>query len=143
MFNVDKVLKETAGIYHVYAMLAGPIIKIGVSNNLLQRFNMIYNEYVCRSYSAVLYDVNAYEYPLQLIGYVKGDGQVEGLIHSLIFDKKVPEDKLWGREWFYADSQLLSYVDCMNNCRINGISGIEVFNKIRDLRSEQIGEYAI
>lgn len=143
MFNVDKLLKETAGIYHVYAMLAGPIIKIGVSNNLLQRFNMIYNEYICRPYSAVLYDVNAYEYPLQLIGYVQGNGQVESLIHSVIFDKKVPDSKGWGREWFYADDELLSYVDCLNECRKQGVAGIDVYDKIRNMKSNRIGEYQI
>ena len=143
MFNVDKILKETAGIYHVYAMAAGSVIKIGVSNNLLQRFNMIHNEYVLRNYSKVIYDQAAYEYPLRLIAYVKGDGQTEGLIHSLLYDKKVPDDMGWGREWFYSDDELLSYVACINECRENAITGVDVYGKLRDLRSNNIGEYEI
>ena len=143
MFHVDKVLRETAGIYHIYAVKAGPLIKIGISNNLLQRFSNIYNEYICRTWSKKLYDPNAYDYPLQLMAYAQGNGATETLIHSLISEKKVHEDNGWGREWFYVDSELLEYIDLINECRIKGVVGIDVYDKLRNLRAYKIGEYNI
>jgi len=120
-FSVDQVLQDTVGIDHVYIIGWSNIVKIGYTNNVLQRFSSIYGSYTQRKYMQ-----NTTKAQLSLLAYVKGDKDLESYMHNLLSNSNVPQEMGIGREWFYINDKILDIVNIFNNCRAQNITNRNV-----------------
>jgi len=115
--ELDKILKETANINHVYALQYGPYVKFGVTKQLLQRFNNIYTDMVLpRQW---LLPLELQNMSLHLNSYCVGDQYTESLIHAKFKHKNVKFG--FGNEWFEIDKGVELFINLMTLYRLAGL----------------------
>jgi len=141
-FTVEEVLHDTAGVDHVYVIAWSNIVKIGYTNNVLQRFSTIHGEYTERKYMQQTTTTPR----LSLLAYVQGDKDLEKFLHTKFEENNVPRELGIGREWFYINDGILDVVKIMKYCKSKGIAGRNVALAINHIENEKqvySGLYAI
>jgi len=115
--ELDKILKETANVSHVYAMQYGPYVKLGVTVQLLQRYNNIYTDMIIpRMWQLPLELRNL---SLRLSSYCIGDQFTESLIHRKFRHKNVKFGL--GNEWFEIDKDVELFINLMSLHRFSNM----------------------
>ena len=115
--ELDKIVKETANVNHVYAMQYGPYVKFGVTKQLLGRFNNIYIDTILRCQWRLPLELK--NMSLHLNSYCVGDQYTESLIHAKFKDKNVRFG--FGNEWFAIDKDVELFINLMKLHRYYGL----------------------